>query len=295
MKKEVDKYLKYLEYEKNCSHHTLKSYSLDLSQFGNYLGEYGGEGKPVSLEWISPTVLRSYMGRMKMAKYSRSTIARKMSVLRSFFRFLVREDILESNPMGGLVTPRREKSLPKFLSVQKIDQLLSAPPKDTLLGIRDRAIMEVLYGSGIRVSELVSLNLGDVDPIGEVIKVRGKGKKERLAPIGSGAVRALMDYMKFLKERGRRDPLFINRRGERLAAGGVRILIDRYIEKIALKVSISPHVLRHSFATHMLDAGADLRSVQELLGHESISTTQRYTHVTTERLKKAYEKAHPRA
>ncbi|MDP8246599.1 MAG: tyrosine recombinase XerC [Candidatus Tritonobacter lacicola] len=295
MQKEVHKFLQYLEHEKNCSPHTLESYSRDLRQFRDYLREYARGGREISPGEIGISILRSYLGRMKMAEYSRATIARKMSVLRSFFRFLVREEILEANPMAGIVTPKQEKNLPRFLGVEEMDRLLSAPPEDTLLGLRDRAIMEVLYGGGIRVSELVSLNVRDVDPIGEVVKVRGKGKKERLSPIGLRAVNALMEYMKYLKEKKRGDPLFISGRGRRLGRDDVRLIFDRYLKKAALGGRVSPHVIRHSFATHLLDAGADLRSVQELLGHESISTTQRYTHVTTERLKRAYEKSHPRA
>ena len=295
MQKEVHKFLQYLENEKNCSPNTLESYARDLAQFLDYLTGYGRGGSGVSPGEIGLNILRSYLGRMKMAEYSRATIARKISVLRSFFKFLVREEIIESTPMAGIVTPKLEKNLPKFLSVEEMARLLSAPPEDTLIGLRDRAIMELIYGSGIRVSELVSLNVGAIDVIGEVVKVRGKGKKERLAPVGSGAVRALMKYMEFLTLKGRKDPLFISGRGKRLRRGDIRILFERYMKKIALKEKISPHVIRHSFATHMLDAGADLRSIQELLGHESISTTQRYTHVTTERLKRAYEKSHPRA
>ncbi len=285
----VAKFFNYLKIEKDVSVHTLTSYQVDLRQFREFLGATG-------LAEVDQLVLRRYLALLKARNYSRATIARRISFLRTFFKFLCREGLLKANPLTGVMTPRRERKLPKFLTAEEAGRLLEAPAAEGL-GRRDRAVMETLYSTGARVSELVGLNVSDVDFFGGVIKVLGKGKKERLTPVGERALASIREY---LNERRRprereREPLFVTRSGKRLNVRDVRRIIDKHVIAAALKSKISPHVLRHSFATHLLDRGADLRSVQELLGHANLSTTQIYTHVTSERLKAAYDKAHPRA
>jgi tyrosine recombinase XerC len=249
---------------------------------------------------IDANAVRRYMAQLNQRQYSKSTVARKLATLRSFYKFLVKRGHLASNPVTSVKTPKQEKKLPKFLEYEDIQRLLNSPPTDTWLGARDRAIMEVLYSTGMRVSELVALNMDDVDFLGEVIHVRGKGKKERISPIGSTALQAIQHYIEFRNRRMQNDSdfdarvLFANKHGQRLSTRSVRRKMDKYLKMAGLDPSISPHTLRHSFATHMLNNGADLRSVQELLGHQSLSTTQVYTHLTTSRIKEVYDNAHPR-
>jgi integrase/recombinase XerC len=244
--------------------------------------------------------IRAYMAQLNVHNYAKSTLARKLATLRSFYKFLVKRHYLNNNPVSTIKTPKQEKKLPKFLEYDQIQKLLDAPPADTWLGARDRAMMETMYSTGVRVSELVGLNLDDVDFLSEVIHVRGKGKKERLCPIGSRALQAIQNYLEFRNRRMENDSnfdgrvLFANKHGKRLSTRSVRRKMDKYLLEVGLDPNISPHTLRHSFATHMLNNGADLRSVQELLGHQSLSTTQIYTHVTTSRMKEQYHNAHPR-
>jgi tyrosine recombinase XerC len=236
------------------------------------------------------------MAEMRQRNYSKRTVARKLASLRSFFRFLRREGYIKSDPAADISSPKLDKKLPKFLDVGKINTLIEKPDTSNLGGMRDRAILETLYSTGIRVSELVGLDMSDIDQIGGVVKVLGKGSKERIVPIGEKALDAIRKYNDKKDRRSRsRDAAFLNNRGGRLTDRSVRRMIDKYIKACAIEEKISPHSLRHSFATHLLDRGADLRSVQELLGHMNLSTTQIYTHVTTERLKSVYDKAHPRA
>lgn len=286
MDRYIGKFLTYLEIEKNASPHTITNYGTDLRAFRDFL-----KGTPI--EKVDTLTARRFLAHLKEKGYAKRTIARKLAVLRSFFKFLSREGYLKSNPLSITSSMKLDKKLPIFLDVNKIAQLIESPGKNELLGLRDRAILETLYSTGIRVSELVSLDIERVDFIGGVIKVFGKGKKERITPIGEGALGAIKEYLakRSLESRA----VFLNRRGGRLKEGGIRRLLGKYIRRLSLKENISPHTLRHSFATHLLDKGADLRSVQELLGHMNLSTTQIYTHVTTERLKSAYDKAHPRA
>ncbi len=221
-----------------------------------------------------------------------------MASLRSFFKFLNQEAVLESNPFEILRTPKQTKKLPHFLSINDIDTLLKTPDESEISGLRDRAMLETLYSTGIRVSELVGLNEEDVDFYGEMVKVQGKGKKERLSPVGSYAIKALKKYINSKKKKkglGKNVPLFLNKYGDRLSSRSVARSLDKYLKLTGINLATSPHTFRHSFATHMLDRGANLRAVQELLGHSNLSTTQIYTHVTTERLKNVYEKSHPRA
>ena len=280
----IEKFIRYLEIERNASKHTLINYSVDLKSLSEFLKE-----EPIEkIDYIS---LRRYLAHIKEQNLSKVSIARKIASIRSFFKFLFREGIIKNNPASSLSTPKRDKHLPKFLDEKEIVILLESPDLESEAGLRDRAILETLYSTGIRVSELVGLNVEHIDQIGGVIKVYGKGKKERIVPIGGRALQAIRDYLK------KRDAkaLFFNKNGGRLTDRSIRRIINKYITKASIQQKISPHPLRHSFATHMLDHGADLRSVQELLGHANLSTTQIYTHITTERLKSAYQKSHPRA
>ena len=290
MKRYIEKFLRYLEYEKNASSYTLTCYRGDLEAFERSVGE-------TPIEKIDMLSLRRFLADLKAKNLQKITVARKLSSLRSFFKFLCREGHLKTNPAAGLRTPKQEKRLPKVLGIEEVSRLLEGASND-FQGLRDRAILETLYSSGLRVSELTQLDLPHVDSIGGVVKVAGKGKKERLSPIGEKALLAIRLYLEKREETGKlRDSkiLFVNRNGGRLSARSVRRVLDRAIRRTSLSHHISPHTLRHSFATHLLDRGADLRAVQELLGHQHLSTTQIYTHVTAERLKKVYDKAHPRA
>ncbi|MDD5556493.1 MAG: tyrosine recombinase XerC [bacterium] len=291
----VERYLSHLRAERNASPHTLTNYRRDIDRFGRFLLPRAGAAEP---PWKAAdrSLIRQYLAELNRASLSRASVARAVSALRSFYRFMVREGALAANPFLGVTGPRREKTLPRFLDVPTARRLMEAAAGDDLLTLRDRAILETLYSTGMRVGELVSLNVGDMDLLGEVLRVRGKGNKDRLAPIGREAVRALAAYFRVRgAAAGRRAPAFVNRDGGRLTALSVRAVVGKYVRKAAIEGKVSPHSLRHSFATHLLDAGADLRAVQELLGHSSLSTTQVYTHVTAERMKRVYEKAHPRA
>jgi len=292
-----DAFMRYLRLERNASEHTLSAYGTDLGQFHLFLQEQFTP-RPIRLGRITHVMLRTFMARLQQDGVGKSTMARKVSVLRSFFRYLQREGVVQKNP-GRLVSlPRKEKKLPVFLEKKEVELLLAAPDISTFYGKRDRAILEILYSTGMRVSALVGINRGDMDLLGEVVKVREKRKKERLCPLGKYAIEAIYDYLQACPESGSDSavqPLFINRYGKRLSARWVQLMLDKYMLKAGIGKKVSPHALRHSFATHLLDAGADLRSVQELLGHASLSTTQVYTHVSRARLKKIYEAAHPRA
>ena len=290
MKRYIEKYLRYLEYEKNASVYTLTCYRSDLEAFHQTFSE-------TPVEKITLLTLRRFLADLKAKNLQKVTIARKLSSLRSFFKFLCREGYLKTNPVHSLQTPKQEKRLPKVLGVAEMEKLLEGPVEG-LQGLRDRAILETLYSSGLRVSELTQLNVPQVDFIGGVVKVSGKGKKERLSPIGEKALRAIRPYLEKRschKRVQNSEVLFTNKSGTRLSSRSVRRVVNRAVQRTSLTTHISPHTLRHSFATHLLDRGADLRAVQELLGHQYLSTTQIYTHVSAERLKKVYEKAHPRA
>ena len=287
-----------LEHEKGFSEHTLRAYHKDLLQFDNFLKAE----KRSSLESVNHLLLRRFLAVLRSKNYSKTTIARKLASIRSFFKFLIREGELVANPFEMLRTPKQDKKLPHFLSITEVDVLLKTPDSSTVMGLRDMAIMETLYSTGIRVSELVGLDEGSIDFIAGMIKVQGKGKKERLVPIGSPAIKAINEYIdsksmsKKQEEKSvsRSEPLFLNKYGGRLTARSVARSLDKYLKVSGINLLTSPHTFRHSFATHLLDKGADLRSVQEMLGHSSLSTTQVYTHITTERLKNVYDKAHPR-
>ena len=249
---------------------------------------------------VSMMQLRHYLAHLRQSGAARATIARKVASLRSFYRFLIREGVVSDNPAVNLTVPRLEKRLPVFLDEGEVGRLLEAPDRGEPAGRRDRAILEMLYSTGMRIGELAAVSLEDVDLIGEVAKAKGKGRKERLVPLGRPAIEALRDYLEVRgviaqRRRTNRRALFVNKAGGRLSDRGIRRIFHKYARRVGLPDRVSPHTLRHSFATHMLNRGADLRSVQELLGHASIASTQIYAHVTTEQLKKVYNKAHPRA
>jgi len=283
----IDKFLDYLEIERNYSAHTILNYKIDLNEFVAFIGENKEVGTIQYLDF------RKFLASLRHHNYRPRTLARKLSALRSFFKFLHKENLIQENPAVLLMTPKLDKTLPKFLSEKDMTTLLEFPLKNTDSDKRDRAILETLYSSGMRVSELVGLNVESVDPFSNSAKVEGKGKKERLVPLGDKAVKAIRDYLDCRLQHNR--ALFLNKNGTRLTDRSVRNIINKRLLEASLQLHISPHMLRHSFATHLLDRGADLRSVQELLGHSNLSTTQIYTHVTTERLKKVYDQAHPRA
>lgn len=297
-KKALEDFGSYLVAEKNVAPATLIAYLTDLKQFAVYVqSTLGPEAGP---EEVDRTLVRRFLGWLNVLQEKKSTIARKLVALRAFYRYLLREGRVEINPVELIRSPRQEKRLPKYLPYNEIIKILEAPPP-TPLGLRDRALWETLYASGLRVGELVSLNLEDVDLTRGEIRVRGKGQRERLAPLGRIAIAALKDYLvrgrPLLAAKGKsgEKALFLNHRGGRLTSRGVRDRLDYYVKKMALAAGVSPHTLRHCFATHMLERGADLRVVQELLGHVRLSTTQVYTHVTPEHLRQVYQKAHPRA
>jgi len=286
MTKYLDKFFTYLEIEKNYSGHTLLNYRVDLDEFFKFLGT-------TPVENVEYPDLRRFLAQLKGRNLKPRSVSRKLSSLRSFFKFLQREKAIKSNPAQLLVTPKLDKPLPHFMSEEETVQLIESPKSGKANSPRDRAIFEILYSTGIRVSELVGLNVEDVDFIGNIIKVMGKGKKERMVPIGDQALNALKDYM----DAGKADHPFVfaNKNGTRLSDRSVRNIINKYILEQAMTQHVTPHMFRHSFATHLLNHGADLRSVQELLGHVNLSTTQIYTHLTTEKIKKVYDQSHPRA
>jgi integrase/recombinase XerC len=324
----TQEFLNYLKFEKHFSDYTARCYGADLEQFVGFLHGQGTEDHASSAgesfsSWSPDSggvatatkpetkveeqiftadvnVIRRFMTALADKQYCKSTTARKLATLRSFYKFLVKRNYVTGNPVTTIKTPKQDKRLPRFLEFEEVQKLLNTPMADNWLGVRDRAILETLYSTGMRVSELVGLNLEDVDFLGEVIHVRGKGKKERISPIGAKALQSIQQYIEYRNKRMQNDNsfdtkvLFANKHGKRLSTRSVRRKMDKYLREAGLDPTISPHTLRHSFATHMLNNGADLRSVQELLGHQSLSTTQIYTHVTTSKMKQVYDGAHPR-
>ena len=298
MQDAIERFLNYLRVERNAAEMTLKSYREDLVSLEGYLTELAG--RPVRMEEVTPLDLRAYVAALHDADFARSSISRRLASLRSLFRFAQREGLVQTNPAKPLRNPRRERKLPHFLTTSEVATLLEAPSRRSHLGLRDRAILETMYSAGLRVSELVGMNDGDLDLQRGLVRVRGKGKRERLAPLGRYAVEALRRWLakRVLADderQGEAAPVFVNKVGRRLTTRSVARMIEKLLLKTGLDLRTSPHTLRHSFATHLLDAGADIRSVQELLGHKSLVTTQIYTHISTASLREAYEKAHPRA
>ncbi len=294
--------------ERNYSPHTLASYEDDLRQFSEFLGrhfedEHLGKDDKNTLEHIDQLTVRLFLHDLVEQGFKRRSIARKLACLKSFFQFLAKRKIVETNPTANIQSPKLDKLLPTVLTEDAAAALMETPDGGTPEGIRDRAILEMFYGTGIRLSELIGLNWQNVSFADSTIKVKGKGSKQRIVPIGRKAARALKDYSdvrRQLLNDGYTDTthgeaVFISSRGKRLSPKSVNVLMNRYVGRVSEIKKKSPHVLRHSFATHLLDRGADLRAVKELLGHESLSTTQVYTHVSVQRLKKIYAQAHPKA
>ena len=284
---EKDIFLNYIK-NKNYSNYTIDSYNKDLDNFYVYLNQNNTDIKKVNYKF-----LRGYLTVLYDKKYSKKTIARNISTLKSFFKYLKKENIIKSNPMNLIKTPKIDKKLPKFLNYDDLEKILSIPDTTTFLGKRNALILELLYSTGVRVSELVNIKLNDIDLSEEKILILGKGNKERYVLFGSKAKEKMLDY---LKEKTDDSPyLIVNRYGNKITDRGIRKILDSIILEASLSYKISPHTLRHTFATHMLDSGADIEIVKELLGHESLSTTQIYTHVTSESLKRVYSETHPRA
>lgn len=290
MQRYLEKFKTYLTIEKNSSPHTIMNYLSDLEDFSSR----AAGADPGSVDYPA---LRKYLAELKSKGLSKKSIARKLSSLRTFFKFLYRDGYIKSNPALSVMTPKLDKKLPVFLDEHEVVKFITAPDDRELSGARDRAMLETLYSTGMRVSELTNMNIADIDFISGLVKVLGKGRVERLAPVGDKALSAIRHYLD--KARGlskaKDGAVFLNKYGRRLTARSVRRIVNKYIKIAAINEKISPHSLRHSFATHLLNRGADLRSVQELLGHKNLSTTQIYTHVSAERLKSVYDKAHPRA
>jgi integrase/recombinase XerC len=294
----VRNYLEYLETERNYSAHTVISYENDLIALVNFLMREG----TLSFAEVHKESLRAFIGSLLDNNLSRRSIARKIASIRSFFKYLRRQKIIEGNPALVLITPKISKKLPVFLDEKSVENLLSSPDSNSVVGKRDTAILELFYSTGIRLSELISININDLKEEEGLIKIKVKGRKERIVPVGRKAISAIRQYLAARKDlalSGSRKsevrPMFVTEKSERLYPQAVSRMVRRYIGEISEIEKKSPHVLRHTFATHLLNHGADLRAVKELLGHESLSTTQIYTHVSTERMKKVYENAHPKA
>jgi integrase/recombinase XerC len=309
----VRQFLDFLKLEKHFSDYTVKSYGADLIQFGQFLaGDIGqshatpqndaAAARPIDQKLTSceAITVREFLNYLYAQNYTKSTTARKLATLRSFYKFCIRCGLVTTSPLTQIRTPKQEKRLPKCLDLEQVQKLMDAPGDADILSARDKAMLEVLYSSGIRVSELVELDMADIDLQEGVLRVKGKGRKDRLTPIGSQAIAAVQRYFEMrmmdprlnTKTTGR---VFLNKHGQSLSTRSVRRKLDKYLVTAGLDPGISPHTLRHSFATHLLNNGADLRSVQELLGHQSLSTTQVYTHLTTSKMKQVYDAAHPRA
>ncbi len=299
MNEEIKKFINHLKFERNFSEETCRGYLADLLQFFDFLDKEFEPGKKHAAKDVDVLSVRSFVGFLHKTKKKKSSIERKIVSLRSFFKYLCKEGSLTANPAAAITLPKKDKRLPKYLSVDEIFHFLNSPDRSSQTGKRDSAILELLYATGIRVSELVGLNLNDIDFKEMTIRVIGKGKKERFLPYGSKALDSMKDYLlafSKIREKGHSpDAFFLNLRGGRLTSRSVRRIVDKHIKQTAIMIKISPHSIRHSFATHLLNAGADLRSIQELLGHSSLSTTQKYTHLDAAKLMEIYDKAHPRA
>jgi integrase/recombinase XerC len=288
LKKFIEKFIDFLKAEQGVSLHTLRAYSRDLDEFASFLDE-----KPKDIDYLD---IRSYIASLHHRELKKSSISRKLAAIRSFFKYLHREGYVKKNPAKLVSSPKVPKTLPRFLDVDETFSLMDTPKGDTFRPTRDKAMLELLYSSGLRVSELTSLDVVDLDMKESVVRVKGKGRKERIVPIGSKSMEALQNYLPERISLKKKSPaLFLNNRGGRLTQRSVRRILVNYSRMINLKGDVGPHTLRHTFATHLLHEGADLRSIQELLGHSSLSTTQKYTHVDIRHLAEVYDKAHPMA
>ncbi len=298
----VTSFLRYLQTEKGYSNHTVRNYDSDLRQFIRFVAtKKGSRGNLSDITLVDYKLIRSYLGE-RFDTSRRTTIARKLSALKSFFRFLELRGFCLINPASEIATPKQEKHIPTYLPIDEMFALLEKPDREKPSGLRDVSILELLYSSGLRVSELVNLNLEHLDLKARLVRVSGKGGKERVLPVGRKAIAALSEYLEQTAQQREKAgcckdqvPLFLNYRGGRLSARSVHRLVKRYSRECGITTEISPHSIRHTFATHLLDGGADLRSIQELLGHVSLSTTQKYTHVSIDKLMEVYDKSHPRS
>lgn len=284
--KEIQDYKRYLTYERNYSYHTVKNYLKDIEQFVNF------NNKKIDIDENDIKKFLEFLGRKK---YSRNSITRKIIAARNFYKFLIKTKKIEKNPFLYILTPKTGKKLPGVLTEKETENLLTAATGTDFISLRDRSMLELIYSTGIRVSEIINLDISDIDFVNEEIKVFGKGGKERIVPAGTVALNILRCYIKKLKKIDSSGVLFINKNKKRLTQRFVELMIKKYAKMAGIEKKVTPHTLRHSFATHLLDRGADLRSVQELLGHSNLSTTQIYTHLSIQKLKKEYNKAHPRA
>lgn len=294
LEKKADQFLEYLKHEKNASPHTIAGYRRDLSQLVYYLNEQG-----VGLKEANNIILRGFMAVLYEKGIKKSTAARKLAAIRSFFQFCIRKKWVDDNPAKILVTPKQDKQVPSFLSEEQMIRFLNLPRSEKVLDLRDRAVLELLYATGVRVTELVGIDHEDINFPESLVRVKGKGKKERIVPFGRSAEKSLRAYLvkrgKINKGKIDSEAVFLNFKGGRLTSRSVERIVDKYILRSALKRKISPHSLRHSFASHLLSRGADLRVIQELLGHESLATTQKYTHLDLKHLIETYRKSHPRS
>lgn len=292
MEQEIAAFLRQLETERNASPHTLAAYRSDLAQFREFVQvELGASAGP---ENVTHLLIRRWLALLHR-DHTKSSVGRKLAAVRAFFKHLIRTGRLVKNPAELVSTPKKEKKVPYHLSIDEVTALVETPREPDILSLRDRAILETLYSCGVRVSELTGLNVGGIDLEDGTARVLGKGGKERIVPVGSVARAALSRYLDARNHPPLDAPLFINARGGRLTSRSVRRVVDKHILRIATMRKISPHTLRHTFATHLLEGGADLRAIQELLGHASLSTTQKYTHVGIDRLMEVYDRAHPKA
>lgn len=292
MQQEIATFIQYLQAERNASPHTIEAYSRDLQQFSSFLSRQIDPS--LTIHQISHLHIRSYLASVHK-ELTKSSVGRKLAAIRSLFRFLLRRGIIAKNPAELVSTPKKEKKLPFHINIDEITTLVEAPRAAELLPSRDRAILETLYSSGLRVSELTGLDVGGIDLLAGSVRVLGKGGKERQVPLGRRAAAAVEEYLQLRGNPGIKAPLFINSRGSRLTRRSVARIVDKYMLHLETMKKASPHTLRHTFATHLLEGGADLRSIQEMLGHASLSTTQKYTHVSIDRLLEVYDKAHPKA
>lgn len=311
----LSSFLEYLSRERNASDHTVSSYDMDIRQFAETILKQDASKCDINWDDISVYDARAMVVSLQHDDLAKTSIIRKMSALRSFYRYMLRENLVQNNPFSGLTAPKRQKLLPKYMTVAEVDRLLSAPEAywkaangqqltrsdahAELSILRDSAILEVIYSGGLRISEALGLTLGSIDLMSDVMLIRGKGKKERISALGAPAERAVRKYLlirrNWTSDTRREAPLFVNKDGEQLTCRSFQRNFKLYLEQAELPADMTPHKLRHSFATHLLDAGADLRSVQELLGHANLSTTQIYTHISSERMREVYHRAHPRA
>lgn len=289
--KEIERFVRYLIAELNYSINTAKAYKIDMYEFASFIKET----KNVELEKCDKTSIRDYLAHLYNKSLKKNSIIRKLAVLKSFYKFLVITDVIKSNPTVSLATPKKDKRIPVFLTEQEILKLFDMDDID----LRDKAMLELLYSSGIRIEELITINVKDVDFVSGYVKVFGKGAKERFAPVGNRCLSAIRKYMSEEKSKGflfmPNSPLFLNKYGKRITQRGARKVLHNWFVKASLRKKVSPHTLRHTFATHLLDRGCDIRSVQQMLGHKNLSTTQIYTHITLETLRKVYDATHPRS